>query len=253
MAAFSLRVAAVQAPEFRDDMEAALAYVAESVNLARLREVELLCFPEAFLQGYLTDFESAQRVALELDSPRFQSLLSHIPSEGPDIVLGLIEREGTSIFNSAVIIRGRRVSGHYRKQHLLAAEAAFDAGKGMGVFSLGRARFGVNICYDTNFPSTARCVAELGAHLIVCPANNMMRRQSAERYKDIHNAVRAERCRESGLWLLSSDITGERDGCVSWGPTALINPQGEVVAQLPLGQPGMLVADIPLGIPAGGD
>lgn len=251
MAGFSLRVAAVQAPEFRDDMEAALAYVADIADRAGRQEVELLCFPEAFLQGYLTDPESAHRVAVGLHSPRFQSLLDRIPNGGPTIVLGLIEREGMSIFNSAAIIEDRRVIGRYRKQHLLAAEAAFDAGEEVHVFSIGRARFGVNICHDTNFPSAARRVAELGAHLVVCPANNMMRRRSAERYKDVHNAVRAERCKETGLWLLSSDVTGERDGCVSWGPTALINPQGEVVAQLPLGEPGLLIADIPLDIPAG--
>jgi len=240
----------VQAPEFRDDMEAALAYVAGVAHEARRQEVDLLCFPEAFLQGYLTDFESAHRVALALHSPRFQALLGHMPAEGPAIVLGLIEREGTSIFNSAAVIRDRRVIGRYRKRHLLAAEAAFDAGVETNVFPIGRVIFGVNICYDTNFPSAARRVAEMGASLVVCPANNMMRRPSAERYKDVHNAVRAERCRESGLWLLSSDVTGERDGCVSWGPTALINPQGEVVAQLPLGKPGLLVADILLDIPA---
>jgi predicted amidohydrolase len=134
MPGFSLRVAAVQAPEFRDDIEAALAYVAGIMRRARRQEVELLCFPEAFLQGYFTDFESAHRVALELHSPRFQSLLSHIPTADPTIVLGLIEREGTSIFNSAAVIKGRRIAGRYRKQHLLAAEAAFDAGRELDVF-----------------------------------------------------------------------------------------------------------------------
>jgi len=45
--------------------------------------------------------------------------------------------------------------------------------------------------------------------------------------------------------LVSADVTGERDGRISWGPTAVLNPVGEVVAQLPLEQPGLLVFDIP--------
>ena len=86
---------------------------------------------------------------------------------------------------------------------------------------------------------------DLGASLIVCPANKMHRRKTAEALKDVHNSVRGERCRETGLWLVSADVTGERDGRISWGPTAVRNPAGEVVAQLPLEKTGSLVFDIP--------
>ena len=61
----------------------------------------------------------------------------------------------------------------------------------------------------------------------------------------MHNFARGERCRETGLWLVSADVTGERDGCISWGPTAIINPAGKVVAQLPLEKTGLLIFDIP--------
>jgi predicted amidohydrolase len=81
--------------------------------------------------------------------------------------------------------------------------------------------------------------------LIVCPANNMCRRKTAEKLRHVHNSVRGERCRETGLWLVSADVTGERDGRISLGPTAVINPAGKVVAQLPLEKPGLLVFDIP--------
>ncbi len=91
----------------------------------------------------------------------------------------------------------------------------------------------------------ARKVADLGASLIVCPANNMHRRETAEALKHMHNSVRGERCRETGLWLISADVTGERDGRISWSPTAVLNPAGEVVAQLPLEKTGLLVFDIP--------
>jgi predicted amidohydrolase len=73
----------------------------------------------------------------------------------------------------------------------------------------------------------------------------MMPREKAEIFKPLHNAVRGERCREAGLWLISSDVTGERDGRIAWGPTAVLNRQGEVVAQLPLEEPGLLVFDFP--------
>ena len=58
----------------------------------------------------------------------------------------------------------------------------------------------------------------------------MLPQKAAEKWKHLHNTIRAERCRETGLWLVSADVTGERYGCVSWGPTAVINPAGEVAA-----------------------
>ncbi len=73
----------------------------------------------------------------------------------------------------------------------------------------------------------------------------MLPRQAAQAWKDTHNSVRGERCRETGLWLISADVTGERDDCISFGPTAILDPAGEVVAQLPLNSPGLLVFDLP--------
>jgi predicted amidohydrolase len=149
------------------------------------------------------------------------------------------------LFNTAIVIDRGVLIGRYRKMHLLDGERIFDAGREGQVFHLGDLCFGINICYDTNFPDAAHEIARLGASLIVCPTNNMLRRETAEAFRDVHNAVRGERCREAGLWLISADVTGERDGRISLGPTAVLNPDGRVLAQLPLGRPGLLVFDIP--------
>jgi predicted amidohydrolase len=239
----TVTIAAAQTVEFREDIEAALACVADVA--ARAEAASLLCFPEGFLQGYLTDEASARRNALDLASPGFEFVLNRFPKTGPMIVMGLIEVEEGRLFNTAIVVDRRAVIGRYRKAHLLGSERIFDAGSDNQVFEIGGLRFGINICYDTNFPGAARKIADLGASLIVCPANNMLRRKTAEIFKDLYNSVRGERCRETGLWLVSADVTGERDGRISWGPTAVLNPAGEVVAQLPFGQTGLLVFDIP--------
>lgn len=241
-----MRVAAAQTPEFREDVDAALAWLDEAVREARREGCELVCFPEGYLQGYLTEAEAARRVAFDLASPAFSEVLARLPAEGPVLVFGLIEIEAGRLFNSAVVVRGGRLMGRYRKANLLGGERCFEPGTEAPAFCAGPLRFGINICFDTNFPEAARTVADLGASLIVCPANNMMRREAAERWKHEHNRARGERCRETGLWLLSSDVTGERDGRIAWGPTALLNPAGEVVAQLPLERPGLLVVDVPV-------
>jgi predicted amidohydrolase len=241
----TVRIAAAQTVEFREDIEAALSCVADVAARAEAEGTSLLCFPEGFLQGYLTDEAPARRNAVDLASPAFEAVLSRLPKTGPMIVMGLIEVEDGRLFNTAIVVDRGAVVGRYRKEYLLDGEQIFDAGSDSQVFEIAGLRFGINICYDTNFPAAARKVADLGASLIVCPANNMHRRKTAEALKDVHNSVRGERCRETGLWLVSADVTGERDGCISWGPTAVLNPAGEVVAQLPLEKTGLLVFDIP--------
>lgn len=241
----TVRIAAAQTAEFRENAETALDLVADIAARAETEGALLLCFPEGFLQGYLTDEAPARRNALDLASPAFDVVLNRLPKTGPMIVMGLIEVEKGRLFNTAIVVNRGTVIGRYRKAHLLASEQIFCAGRDNHVFEIAGLRFGINICYDTNFPEAARRVANLGASLIVCPANNMLHRKTAEALKNIHNSVRGERCRETGLWLVSADVTGERDGRISWGPTAVLNPAGEVVAQVPLEKPGLLVFDIP--------
>ncbi len=241
----TVRIAAAQTVEFREDIEAALDCLADVAAQAKAEGASLLCFPEGFLQGYLTDETPARRHALDLASPAFEALLKRLPTAAPMLVMGLIEVEQGRLFNTAVVIDHGVLVGRHRKAHLLGGERIFDAGRESNVFEISGLRFGINICYETNFPEAARNVADLGASLIVCPCNNMHLRATSEAFKPVHNAVRGERCRETGLWLISVDVTGERDGRISWGPTAVLNPDGEVVAELPLEKTGLLVFDIP--------
>ena len=243
----SVRIAAAQTPEFREDVEAALDHAIGVAARAEADGAALLLFPEGFLQGYLTDEASARRVAFDLASAEFAAVLDRFPKSGPVLVMGLIEIEEGRLFNTAVVVEQGVLIGRYRKAHLLSGEQAFEAGKESPHFAIGDLRYGINICYDTNFPEAAQKIAASGASLILCLSNNMMPREKADIFKQLHNAVRGERCRETGLWLISSDVTGERDGRIAWGPTAVLNRQGQVVAQLPLEEPGLLLFDFPCG------
>ncbi|MBB3918174.1 putative amidohydrolase/putative N-acetyltransferase YhbS [Rhizobium fabae] len=241
----SVRIAAAQTLEFRENIDAALDHAIEVSALAEADGVALLLFPEAFLQGYLTDEPSARRVALDLASAEFAAILDRLPKSGPVLVFGVIEIDEGRLFNTAVVVERGVLIGRYRKAHLLRGEHAFQVGKESPLFAVDGLRFGINICYDTNFPEAAAKIAALGASLILCLSNNMMPRDRAETLKERHNAVRGERCRETGLWLISADVTGERDGRIAWGPTAVRSPEGRVAAQLPLEELGLLVFDFP--------
>ncbi|MBB3409760.1 putative amidohydrolase [Rhizobium sp. BK316] len=240
----TVRIAAAQTLEYRENIEAALTCALDMIRQAEAEGARLLCFPEGFLQGYLTEPEAARRAAMGLASPTFKAVTNRLAAAGSMIVMGMIESEGEDLFNTAVVIHKGEVIGRYRKAHLLKGERFFRPGTETPIFTIDGLRFGINICYDTGFPEAARKVARAGASLLVCCANNMMPRANAEKFRHVHNAARGERCRETGLWLISADVTGKREGRISWGPTAVLNPAGEVEAQLPLESPGLLIFDI---------
>jgi predicted amidohydrolase len=230
-----MRVGVCQTPEIMGDVEAALRLVGEFAEQAD--GVDLLVFPECFLQGYTVTAEHVRTFAMRFEDVRL--------SVRPTVVLGMIERRGDRFSNTAAVVRGGRVVGAYRKTFLTRGESVFTAGDGYPVFDCAGVRFGINICFDGQYPHAAAAVARQDARLLVFPAQNMMRRADAYRWQHKHNELRRKRVRETGLWLASADVTGTRgDTHLGLGPTCVINPAGEVVASVPPGTVGMAVATI---------
>jgi predicted amidohydrolase len=236
-----MRVAACQTPEIRGDVDAAVAVVREFAR----QPADLLLFPECFLQGYVVASEHVRDQAFEIGSPPFDAVLARLADLRPTLVLGMIEFAGGRFYNTAAVIAGGSVVGRYRKTFLTAGERVFTAGDEYPVFDCLGVRFGINICYDTQFPAAAAGVAAGGAQVLLVPAQNMMPRDKAFHWQDRHNEIRACRARETGLWLISADVTGERDSDrIGLGPTCVLNPSGEVVTQVPAGRTGLVIADL---------
>lgn len=238
------KVAVCQVPDIRENVDLSLDWIERFTKQADDDGVSLICFPECFLQGYLTDERLAKKYAINLAPPSFNIILHRLTKYNPIIVFGLIEQDNENLFNTAVVIKDGELIGKYRKTHLLEGEKRiFKAGSEYPIFQINDLKFGINICYDTQFSEAAENVAKQGATLILCLANNMMRYETAEKYKHLHHKMRIERVIETGVWLMSADVTGERDGRISYGPTSAINPYGQIVNQVPLMETGMITVD----------
>ena len=240
-----MKVAACQLPEIRKDFRAALALAHEHARVAAGAGARLVCFPECFLQGYDSRPAYVAGAAIDLAGAAFAQVLKCFETLEPVIVVGVIERSGDSLYNSAVAIKLGKVIGRYRKMHLLPGErSVFEPGTEPTVFDIDGTTVGINICYDLNFgESIERCV-RAGASVLVCPCSNMMQRAMAEDWKPRHNEIRSRQAKDHKVWIVSADIVGERDDRVSYGPTAVIDPTGVVIAQVPLLSTGMVVAEI---------
>jgi predicted amidohydrolase len=237
----TLRVGACQTPEILGDPDTALDLIA---GFAR-HDVDLLVFPECFLQGYLVTPEHVGTWAIDVDSDNFSAILDRLAPIRQTLVFGFIERRGSRFFNTAAVVSSGRLLGAYRKVHLVPGESIFTPGGHYPVFEVRGVRFGINICFDARFPRAAAAVAAQGADLLVIPAQNMMRRVNAYRWHGRNIRIGAERVRETGMWLALADVTGERgEHRIGLGPTCVLNPGGQVVTQVAEGTTGIAVAEI---------
>lgn len=85
-------------------------YANQPKTLQRIEKVlinstaDIVCFPECFLAGYFRQTPEAFANRIELTSTHFAHVLATLAPYKPTIILGLIEREGDDLFNTAVVI-----------------------------------------------------------------------------------------------------------------------------------------------------
>jgi len=148
-------------------IEAALASLPESPN-------RLVIFPEMATHGYF--FRDRQRL-WELAEPVpegsiTQRLVGLAQRYQSYLVAGTAERDGSKIYNTAVMVGPDGFIAKYRKLHLWSEEKLlYEPGDlGLVVADLPIGRVGLLICYDLWFPEQARILRLLGADVLAMPA-----------------------------------------------------------------------------------
>lgn len=104
--------------EFKNnDIAFNISQIEKAMKAAR-GAVDLLCFGEAFLQGFDSlcwNYENDRDVAVSSDSKIMQQLCDLTVQWGTDLLFGYIEKENDSIYSScAVIVKGKLIHNYRR-------------------------------------------------------------------------------------------------------------------------------------------
>ncbi len=239
-----MRIAAFQRLALFDAVEQAAEVLARDLAWAERQGIDLALFPECYLQGHSCNEAIARRRALPLDDPGLDALVARFASSRTTAVIGLFEKRGDALYNSAMVVKSGRIAGVYAKAHPL--ESGCTPGKDFPIWQEGHWRFGINICADLRYPYTAARLARKGAGLICNPVNLMLRPHKAEKWHRPCISSLQICARHTGCWVMASDVIGSNeDGWVSYGSTAIVDPNGVVVAKAKPYCEDVLVFDLP--------
>jgi N-carbamoylputrescine amidase len=161
------------------DRDANIARGEKLIREAAGRGAQVILLQELFETPYFCKDHLARH--LELARPleghpaveHFRGIAREL---GVVLPISIFERANNAFYNSVVILDADgAVLGHYRKAHIPESPGYhekfyFSPGDtGFQVFHTRYAKLGVAICWDQWFPEAARCMALMGAEILLYP------------------------------------------------------------------------------------
>jgi (R)-amidase len=195
----------------------------EAIN-ACAADTQLIMFAESHLMGF-PSAESVAQVAEPLDGPTVSAIVVAARERKIAVVVGTAENDNGRFYNTTLLITPEGIALKYRKTHLWASDrGVFEAGDRYATCLWNGVRVGLLICYDIEFPETARALAQLGAELLLVTNGNM------DPYGPTHRTAIMARAQENQAFALMVNRVEEGDGGLLFaGGSALVDPLGTLL------------------------
>jgi predicted amidohydrolase len=197
--------------------------------IEKVHEADLIVLPELFHSGYKFESkEEAESLSCEIpDGTPVQALLYAARKLETHICAGILERDGTRLYNSSVIVSPAEVISKYRKIHLFNTEKEmFKPGdEPPETVKVGQTNVGMLICFDWIFPGVWNYLARQGAQVICHPANLVLEGKCEK-----GTVVRAM---ENRVFVITADRAGDERGLHFVGGSQIVDPDGVILSKAP--------------------
>ena len=214
------------------EFEANLQTVIHGLQLATEARVQILSFPESFLNGYFRTREDAEKHSFAVDSPEMRRVLEETARFDMVFMVGFNQRRGDQIANTVAVIERGKILGTYSKSF---PGMYFEPGRDFPVFERYGLKFGVIICADGGYIEPARILALKGARVIFAPHFNFVN-DPLEHYQTVRSDHIA-RAVENGVYFIRGNnctrrrqMEGLADEGHGYGESYVLNPHGQIVA-----------------------
>ena len=246
MSLFRIALANLQYPATPEE---SIGLAEHAIAQASVERAGIICFPECFVPGY----RGMGKLVPPPDPAFLERAWSAIQSAAAKANLAVVlgtERvvDGALLITALVINRDGTLAGFQDKVQLdPSEEATYSPGSGRSVFHCGPLTFGVAICHEGwRYPETVRWAARRGAHVVFHPhlheAGPGSYRPSS--FADPANSFheKAALCRAAENTCYFATVNCASDGSPT--TSAVVRPDGTLLACQPYGKPGLLIADI---------
>ena len=234
----------------------------ENIAESRAAGADLVIFPELSLTGYQLQ-DLAPEVAMRRTDPRLVAL-AKLTSGGPSAVVSFVEStDDHRLFAAAALLEGGEVRHVARKCYLptyglfderrfLAAGDAIRATRAaLGGSAAGDVGIGIGVCEDFWHPTLPAILAQDGAELLINVAAGPARGASVDADQGLGSAASWGTLLRATAALTTSYVAftnrvGVDESLIFWGGSRVIGPDGVVIAEAPLFEEALLLAEIDL-------
>ena len=238
-----MKIALYQGPSPAGQVEAGLAVIARMLGAAGAAGAAMAVFPEVFLPGYNT----ADPAAGARSRDDWVAALAPLAiAAGCAVTVGVAERAEGAVFNTALAIGANGgLLSHYRKTQLYGPreKRIFAPGDRHAMFDFDGQRVALLICYDIEFASLIRDLADRGVGLILCPTANMQPFAHVARLTVPAQAV------NHALAIAYANYCGTEGDLAYCGGSVLVGADGAILAQAGHAE-ALVIADLPPPDPA---
>ncbi|MCL9780543.1 carbon-nitrogen hydrolase family protein [Vibrio sp. S4M6] len=232
-----------------------LAYIADQVEVLANQGAQLIVTPEnALMFASRADYHAAAEMLNDGDTQ--SSLAKLAKTHSVWLVIGSfpILHESGVYTTQLVFDNHGTLACHYNKLHMFDVDVAdqhqryresdtFTPGGEIKLSDSPIGSLGLTICYDLRFPHLYAELANMGAQVILVPA--AFTEVTGKAHWEILLRARAI---ETQCWVVAANQVGQHPGGRStWGHSMVINPWGEVVAQLE-SKPDSVVVELDINL-----
>jgi predicted amidohydrolase len=244
----SFRIALANLP-YPETPEQSIELARDAVARAGRERAHVICFPECFVPGYRDGARRRPPADADLLEFAWSEIASAAAAADVTVVLGTerVVDEGVRI--SALVIDGdgARVGFQDKVQLDPSEERTYVPGTERRIFRAGALTFGVAICHEGwRYPETVRWAARQGAHVVFHPhfheasPGSYRPTRFAEPLNTFHEKAALCRAAENTCFFATVNYASEGSPTTS----AVVRPDGTLMAYQPYGQPGLLLAGI---------
>lgn len=251
-----------------DSRQAVVRRMIDLMDEAKAQGADLIVYPELALTTFFPRWYHEDRSEAdhwferEMPGPATQPLFDRAREHGMAMSFGFAELtpEGRHFNTSILVDRDGTITGRYRKVHLPGHDEHdpqrthqhlekryFEPGDlGFPAWRMMGGVVGMCICNDRRWPETWRVLGLQGVELVVLgfntPSVNSQKGAEGLEKRMFHHKLSLQAgAYQNSTWVVAVAKAGTEDGHHLMGGTCIVNPDGEIVAEIEHEEDGVVV------------